>query len=422
MHPRRFRDQVFRLFTRLTLFALLAFVALLAALRIEHSSPITLPAPTGPFAVGRVLYDWADPVNLDPVAPVPGTKRELLVWLWYPADPTPSPAFSDYIPANEAAEVERDLGPILGGLFTRDLAKVHGHSIRNAAVSTQQPSYPVLVMRGGASAEVWNYSTLAEDLASHGYVVAAFDAPYRSHVVAFPDGRVMRRAPENNPELCEEQPPAQQSQCVSKILNAWISDIAFTLDRLAQLNASDPSGQFQGRLDLARIGVFGHSFGGATAAQFCHDDPRCKAAIDIDGQPFGSVIQSGLRQPFLFLMGDHSGESDPASAQIMANLQSLYDHLPAATRQRLFIRGANHFLFSDDSALLKSHIVMRTLRAFGIVRITGPRQLAITAYALHTFFDAHLKSPTATATASPATSAPPATLPSPQYPELQPQN
>jgi len=48
------------------------------------------------------------------------------------------------------------------------------------------------------------YSTLAEDLASHGYVVVGFDAPYRTGVVVFPDGRVIRETPENNPELCAD--------------------------------------------------------------------------------------------------------------------------------------------------------------------------------------------------------------------------
>ena len=53
--------------------------------------------------------------------------------------------------------------------------------------------------------------------------------------------------------------------------------------------------------------------------------------------------------------------------------------------------GANHFLFSDDGALLKSHIVLRMLRMFGVVGIDGRRQLAVTTYCVHSFFDAYLK-------------------------------
>jgi len=43
------------------------------------------PDTHGSFAVGRVIYDWTDDANLDALAPVPGTKRELLVWIWYPS-------------------------------------------------------------------------------------------------------------------------------------------------------------------------------------------------------------------------------------------------------------------------------------------------------------------------------------------------
>ena len=87
---------------------------------------------------------------------------------------------------------------------------------------------------------------------------------------------------------------------------------------------SDASGRFTGRLDMTRVGIFGHSFGGATAAQFCHEDSRCKAGIDVDGAPHGSVIQAGIRQPFMFLLSDHGHSSDPESRQIEADIQSIY--------------------------------------------------------------------------------------------------
>jgi predicted dienelactone hydrolase len=221
--------------------------------------------------------------------------------------------------------------------------------------------------------------------------VVGFDAPYRTFTVVFPDGRVMRRIPENNPERCLEKTGQERDRCAARLLSAWTADIAFVLDRLERLNSSDASGKFTGRLDMTRVGVFGHSFGGATAAQFCHDDSRCKAGIDVDGAPHGSVIQAGVDRPFMFLMSGHGRESDPESGQILANIQSIYDRLPADRRAFIQIRGANHFLFSDDGALLKSHIVLGTLRMLGIVGIDGRRQLAVTAYCVHSFFDAYLK-------------------------------
>ncbi len=245
----------------------------------------------------------------------------------------------------------------------------------------------MVVMRTGASLDVLTYSTLAEDLASHGYIVVGFDAPYRTGVVVFPDGRVIGRTPENNPELFENQPQASR---LNELLNAWTADVGFVLDRLERLNASDSSGRFIGRLDMTRVGIFGHSFGGAQAAQFCSQDSRCKAGIDIDGLLLGSVVQAGLRQPFMFLLSDQK-TSDAEGRQVMADIQSVYDHLPADGRFLVKIRGANHFFFSDDGALLKSHIVLGILHRLGILGIDGRRQLAVTTYCVHSFFDAYLK-------------------------------
>jgi len=382
--------------------------ALLGSLWLEHGSELTLPTPTGSFAVGRAIYDWTDDASMDTLAPVPGTKRELLVWIWYPAAPAGQAAeMDDYVPARMRPAIGPAGGPLK--LLTRDLSKVHGHSARGPDMAPRPPSYPVVIMRAGASAPVVSYSTLAEDLASHGYVVVGFDAPYRTFAVVFPDGRAMSRTPENNPEICADQQPALQARCANRVLSAWTADVAFVLDRLERLNAADPSGRFTGRLDMTRVGIFGHSFGAAAAAQFCHDDSRCKAGIDVDGQPFGSVIQEGMRQPFMILLSDHGDSSDPVGRQIRANIQSVYDHLPAAGRLRVAIRGANHFLFSDDGALLKSHIVLRGLRMARVVGIDGRRQLAVTAYCVHSFFDAYLK----------GTRASRLDISSPLYPEIQ---
>jgi dienelactone hydrolase len=401
----RLTRRIFKGFAVLATLGVLGVGAVLGSLWLELRSELTLPRPTGSLEVGHAIYDWPDDVKLDTLAPVPGAKRELLVWIWYPSAAGQSVAMDEYLPAQMRAAAGPPGGPMR--FVTRDVSKVHGHSTRDSDLSPQQRSYPVVIMRAGASARVINYSTLAQDLASHGYVVVGFDAPYRTGVVAFPDGRVMRRTPENNPELCLGR--EEQERCLNRLLTAWTADIAFVLDRLERLNASDRSGKLTGRLDMTRVGVFGHSFGGAAAAQFCHEDPRCKAGIDVDGAPHGSVIQEGIRQPFMFLLSDHGDSSDPASRQIKADIQSIYERLPPDGRLRIAIRGANHFTFSDDGALLKSGLVRAVLRVFGKLGIDGRRQLAVTTYCVHRFFDAYLK----------GTSASRLDISSPLYPEIQ---
>jgi dienelactone hydrolase len=272
--------------------------------------------------------------------------------------------------------------------LTRDISRVRTHSFCDAEVSRAQLSYPVVFMRAGGAALTLDYTSIAEDLASHGYVVVGFDAPYRSGVVVFPDGRVIRRAPHNN--IDSFSGPALE-HLSDKLVEAWSADMSFAADQLERLNKSDPSGRFLNRLDMQHVGVFGHSLGGATALQFCHDDSRCKAGIDVDGIPWGSVVREGATQPIMFLLSDHSGDpADPEDKQIEANFASIFDRLPSERRLQITIRGANHYLFSDD-AMLRSPPVMRALRTFGFVGIDGRRQIAVTDHYISTFFDVYLK-------------------------------
>lgn len=385
------RQRIFKLLAIMAVLAVAAIGSLLGALWLEHRTEVTLPMPTGSFGVGRTVFDWIDHKAQDALAPAPGIQRELLVWVWYPAEA--GAAEDDYVPAFARTPARPDRGPLIlrpliwvFDLLTRDPSKVHGHSLAHATVSPRRPSYPVVIVRGGASREVQAYSTLAEDLASHGYVVVGLDAPYRTDEVVFPDGRMIERSPENNLELFSGE---ALERLAAKLVDAWSGDMSFALDQLERLNASDPTGRFLGRLDMRRVGAFGHSLGGAEALQFCHDDSRCKASLDLDGAPWGSVVREGLTQPVMFLMSDHRGETDPENARITANLRSIFGRSAEGRRLQIMIRGANHYLFSDD-AILKSHIVLRTLKTLGILRIEGRRQLAVTVDCLHSFFDEYL--------------------------------
>jgi len=290
--------------------------------------------------------------------------------------------------------------------FTRDLSRVGTYSASDPDVSPEQASYPVVIMRAGGGALTTDFTTLAEDLTSHGYIVVGFDAPYRTSLVVFPDSRVVERRQADNPENLNAD---QANRLINRLLPMWTSDTRFVVSQLQQLNSADPSGKFTGRLDMHRLGMFGHSFGGATVLQFCHEDNRCKAGIDIDGAPFGSVVQEGLKQPFMFILSDHSREqSDPASRQIGADIHSIYDRLPNG-RFLITIRGAHHFSFSDQ-ALLKSQYMMRVISSLGgIGKLEARRGLTITTIYVHTFFDTYLKgapSPLLTGVSS-------------QYPEVQ---
>lgn len=359
--------------------------SLLLAMWWEHGTAVTLPPPTGPFAVGRTTYAWTNDSETDELAPSPRSKRQVLVWIWYPAIRSQRDLPTEYLPARwRAAEAER-LGLFMRSFVKRDPALVHSHTWSDAMVSPERHAYPVVVLRAGGSALTTDFTTLAEDLASHGFVVVGFDAPYRSFVVVLPDGHVVARSSAANVENANGN---LADPLIGKLLGMWISDTTFVVDQLQRLNAG-PSGRFAGRMDLQRLGMAGHSFGGATALEFCRVDSRCKAALDMDGIPFGGVVSQGLGKPGMFLLSDHSREmGDPQSRQVLAEMQSIYDRLPEG-RLYVVIRGANHFSFSDQ-ILLNSQVAFRLLRILGIGGLDGRRGLAISADYLRAFFEVSL--------------------------------
>ena len=243
----------------------------------------------------------------------------------------------------------------------------------------------------GLAGLVAGYTTLAEDLASRGYIVVGVDAPYRSSVVVFPDGRTLARAPQNDADALTG--PAQE-QLALRLVRAWSADQTFVLDRLERLNAADP--RFLHRLDLQRVGIVGHSLGGATALQFCHDDSRCKAVIDLDGAPLGTPVADGISQPLLVLLSDHHGDSADETRTVLANIRAIYQRLPPGRRLQLTLRGSNHFQFADDAALLKAPILRGILHAVGLLPLDGRRQLDLTTHLVGAFLDVYLQGASAT--------------------------
>jgi hypothetical protein len=66
----------------------------------------------------------------------------------------------------------------------------------------------------------------------------------------------------------------------------------------------DPRQLLGGRIDTTRVGYWGHSFGGATAANVMALDRRVQAGMNLDGYLAGTAWINGLDRPFLQLRSD----------------------------------------------------------------------------------------------------------------------
>lgn len=232
--------------------------------------------------------------------------RELMVHLWYPAAKpgrTPAP----YLPGRErlassaaAGSLQNLFGPAWSRIVSGELRT---HSFERAPTASGT-KLPVLIFSPGGGMPIAAYTTQMEELASHGYVLAAIEHTYDSPAVMFPDGRIVTADGAWDRMRRESKDPEMFEKNVTEIHAA---DVRFVVGKLHELE-SDRKSQFYARLDLARIGVFGHSRGGRTAARACQLDERIKACLNQDGnwswRPFWLDYQGrSMRQPFMML--DH---------------------------------------------------------------------------------------------------------------------
>ncbi len=394
---------VLRRLARILLILLLIFMLIIIScisfVEIRLHQDLMLPAPTGPYAIGRMEYDWIDQSRIDVLAPHAGTKRELVVWSWYPAMRVPGAQSAPYLPQKWEQLSDQQRG-FLGQQLIQSSHSIQTHSIDHAPLATDATHYPVLIFEPGLGNMPTQYTTLLEDLASHGYIIFAITPTYSADVVVFPDGRVAEATPAGKLDTDTNLQAAG-----NQLVQIWAKDVSFVMDQLGRLNAT-PGNLFSGHLDLARLGVFGHSFGGATAAQVCHMDARCKAGMDIDGDLFGDVVQTGLNKPFMVIQHDMGACSDPDCRSFQNEIHEILNTVPKGMGYNISIKGTQHFNFSDYAA----HSITLTLRLLGVLGpIDGVRGLQITRAYVHAFFDTHLNNTPSSLLQGPASA----------YPEVQ---
>jgi predicted dienelactone hydrolase len=358
---------------------LVALGALLYAV-IQRNRTVTLPSPTGKYAIGRILDEWTDESRPETLGTSTGQYRRLTVWIWYPADPPPGGAPAPYLP--KAWAHARDHMRGLGSILFQSLASIRAHAFANAPVSGEETTYPVLIFEPGLGPTVSDYTTLLEDLASHGYIIIGVNPTYSASAVVFVDGRVVEQSASGN--IPDNASVPETKQIADRLVHIWADDMIFAMDQAQRLNA-DPQSLLAGRMDLTRIGVFGHSFGGAAAAEVCHLDVRCQAGADLDGYPYGDVVQIGLRQPFLFVWSTGNDSNDAHYQQAVQDIEAIYSRLE--TGYQVTIRGARHFNFTDYAVEFSP-----ALKLLGVLgSIDGERGLQISRAYVLAFFDTALK-------------------------------
>lgn len=324
---------------------------------------ISYPEPSGLYKVGKVAYAWVDPGRPE-IATGNSTSRELMVYLWYPADVPENLDEAPAMDANTAAGVRA--GNVFSTSFLQDLTD-HAYAAPPVAANCSQ--YPVLVMSHGDGSSPLLMAVTATDLASHGYIVVGTSHTHNSRGTVFPDGRILKRdynysLIQNNPydlNLSYYENAKLWARHNAEVELREAEDVSFVLDRVETLNQSDD--RFKGRIDMGRVGTLGFSLGGAAAITSAERDDRVLAAADLDGALYHNV--SIAKPTLLFIRGsrlNYDRPYDPLNQKLLTpeqfeELKTIWDgyqmqvYTSPATAYCVGIEGTGHGNFNDVGAL-----------------------------------------------------------------------
>ncbi|MFD7826224.1 alpha/beta hydrolase family protein [Kitasatospora sp. NPDC059803] len=323
----------------------------------------TLPAPTGPYAAGEDVIHLTDESRPDPWVPSSG-PRQLTVTMVYPAVPgtgTPAP----YMSLAEAAGViqQRKL-PASYGVTAQNLSGVTTHAFDGAR--PQRGKHPLVVLSPAYEDPRMTLTSLATDLASHGYVVALVGHTYEDSGETLANGQTPPCAICDDPKTLDFD-----SVAASRAL-----DVSFVIDRLTHGNTAWPLAHL---IDKHEIGMAGHSIGGAAAAATMIADPRVRAGVNMDGSFHPAPMPGQINRPLLMLgtADNHPvGGHDTSWGQAWAAL--------GGYKKWLTVAGADHFSFADLDLLLEQ-------AGFPTPPLSPERGVAITREYVAAFFDQTLK-------------------------------
>ena len=322
-----------------------------------------LPSPTGHDPVGVTSLYLKDTSRPDPWVPTVN-YRELMVSVFYPATSANGPTKQYMTPQESELNLIRQNIP---GLPLDIFSKVRTNAVVDAKPAGRRHSLPLVVLSPGWTQPRATLTTWAEDLASHGYLVVTIDHTYENRAQTFPDGHVTECA------ACAFDD--DEATFWPKYYEVHAADTSFVLDKVL--------GSRWGKLiDSNRIGVTGHSAGGAATTHVMLADSRIRAGADIDGSQHATMPDSGLSRPYMF-MGTME-EYTPGTQNPYDDWETDWQHLYGWKRW-IMVSGTAHASFTDLGVLADQ---------LGVDlgnSIDAYRALDITRAYIRAFFDQNLR-------------------------------
>ncbi|WP_043627148.1 alpha/beta hydrolase family protein [Nonomuraea candida] len=323
------------------------------------AGPAVLPAPTGAHPAGTTVLHLTDTSRPDPWDPDAGA-RELKVTLWYPAQRRDGRRAA-YMTAKESELFLK--GSAIAGVPPDTLSRTRTNSVTDARPAGGR--LPLVVLSPGFTKPVSSLTSLAEELASRGYVVAGIDHTHESYATTLADGRVAG---------CLACDGDTDPGFGTGVVQGRAADVSFVLDRLPK--AWDGAGV----IDRSRIAMVGQSMGGAAAVAAMLADSRVRAGIDLDGTTYARIPRSGLSRPFMFIgSARHTPGGEAAAWERDWRLLTGW-------KRWLVLSGAEHQSFTD-LPMLAGALGIKPVRGV----LAAARGAELTRTYVVAFLDRHLK-------------------------------
>lgn len=301
-----------------------------------------IPTPSGPFQVGTRSFEFIDESRKE-LYSGKDEPRRFMVQIWYPADVQPTDTRAPWMENAEIFAPAIATYIDLPSYFLDHLMLTDIPAYQNAEAATGDEAFPIIFFSHGWNGFNAQNAGQALELASRGYVVVGVQHTYGAVVTVFPDGTV---AP-NNPDALPRDGKDPNYEEVARVLaRQWAEDMSFSLDQLTVWNEAEGN-PFWGKVDVSRVGAYGHSTGGGAAIQFCGSDARCDAALGMD--PFmrpvsAELIEAGIEKPSFFMFSQSWADdaNSPSSKLFMQFLPNTKNNFGV-----IRIEGTKHYDFSD---------------------------------------------------------------------------
>ena len=314
----------------------------LLALIVPYIIPVfSLPSPEGKDSVGTETFHWVDSSRLEWFTEEKSNDyREIMVQVWYPGSNHPNKKVEPYMDFIKLRSKTIAAAGNLPSFFPSHLNLVKTNSYLEIPCKNKKGGLPTIVFSHGITGSRHLHQVLFEHLSSQGYVVVALDHSYDCNLTIFPDGRIADYRSEitGHPDSIKIR---------NQQINTRTKDIIFVLNQITKIHYGDLNSKLNGKLNLERIAVGGHSYGGATAIHSAKADKRIKTCFVLDGwiNPVPkTTIEQGLQKPIMSMGRPSWKDSDyPDNYNLLNQLFSN----SSAPSYNIIIKNTLHLDYTD---------------------------------------------------------------------------